>query len=77
MNLEQYLALHVRSTEVKVAHASYKEQQRAFESMMEDLYELRQQPITADQLREALLGLHRLHTAHVDTLTAILFHDRP
>jgi len=76
MNLDEYLALHVKSTEVKVAHASLKEQQRNFDAVMDDLLAMGGRPVNADELREALGALHKLHTAHLDTVCAVMFHDK-
>jgi len=76
LNLEHYMALHVKTTEVKVAYTTYKEQARHFEYLLGELLERSDKPVTGEELREALLVMHRAHQAYTDALAAVIFHDK-
>ncbi len=76
MNLDQYLRLNVRSTEVRVAESDLRDHQRRYELVLDELLERGDRPVTGDELRDALIATTKAHQAYVDTFVAIMFHDK-
>jgi len=77
MDIDQYFALHTSAADTKVAHKTWKEQEKRCTWMLEEMLEKGHEGLTRDELREALIMMHKTHTAHVNAIAALFMHERP